>query len=115
MIFSLSTSVCQDQRAPATCILFFRQNIMVKMNFAKLQVKLLEERDIRVINEGIIPEFCRTNSARLTAFRLDPVGAFKIAAVNADVDLARLLGPFVDDDHSIGPNDFKSQIKVGHT
>ena len=82
------------------------------MNFAKLQVRLQDERGIKVVNEGIIPEFPRTNSARLTAFRVDPIGAFKMYADNAEVDLGELLVNSLDDDYTIDMKEFKSNIKV---
>lgn len=39
---------------------------MVKMEFAKVQSRLEEERQMKIIQEGVIPEFARTNSARLS-------------------------------------------------
>ncbi|KAH3846843.1 hypothetical protein DPMN_089149 [Dreissena polymorpha] len=86
-------------------------NIMVKMNFAKLQFRLQDERDIKVVNEGVIPEFCRTSSARHTAFRVDPVGTFKANADKAEVDLGEILVPFVDGDYTLDIKDFKTIIK----
>lgn len=86
-------------------------NIMVKMDFAKLQCRLQDERGMRIINEGVIPEFARTNSARHTAFRVDPIGTFKHNAERAEVDLGELLGPYLDEEYSIDIKEFKTLIK----
>lgn len=86
-------------------------NIMVKISFAKLQVKMQDERGIRVVNEGVIPEFTRTNSARQSAFRVDPVGTFKAYAVSADVDLKAILTPILDEDYSADTKQFKAAVK----
>ncbi|XP_045162889.1 leucine-rich repeat-containing protein 74A-like [Mercenaria mercenaria] len=86
-------------------------NIMVKMNFAKLQCRLQDERGMKIINEGVIPEFARTNSARLTAFRVDPIGTFKNNAERADVDLGELLVPYLDEEYSLDIKEFKTIIK----
>ncbi|XP_060595801.1 leucine-rich repeat-containing protein 74A-like [Ruditapes philippinarum] len=86
-------------------------NIMVKMNFAKLQCRLQDERGMKIINEGVIPEFARTNSARLTAFRIDPIGTFKHNAGRADVDLGELLVPYLDEEYTIDIKEFKTIIK----
>lgn len=86
-------------------------NIMVKMNFAKLQCRLQDERGMKIINEGVIPEFARTNSARLTAFRVDPIGTFKNNADRAGVDLGELLVPYLDEEYSVDIKEFKTIIK----
>ncbi|KAL3874587.1 hypothetical protein ACJMK2_037575 [Sinanodonta woodiana] len=85
-------------------------NIMVKTSFARLQMQLQEKRNMTIINEGIIPEFPRTNSARLTAFRVDPLGMFKVSAYKAGVDLADVLLP-IGDDFTMEVKEFKELIK----
>lgn len=42
------------------------QNVMVKMEFVKVQSRLQEERQMKIIQEGVIPEFARSYSARLS-------------------------------------------------
>jgi len=37
---------------------------MVKASFARLANRLTEERNMKIVTEGIIPEVGRTNSAR---------------------------------------------------
>lgn len=86
-------------------------NIMVKMNVAKLQCRLQDERNIKIINEGVIPEFARTNSARHTAFRVDPIGTFKHNVERANVDLGELLVPFLDEEYSVDIKEFRTIIK----
>lgn len=88
---------------------------MVKMNVAKLQCRLQDDRAMKIINEGVIPEFARTNSARLTAFRVDPVGTFKSATDRAGIDLGELLVPYLDEDYSADIKEFKTIIKVLYT
>ena len=85
---------------------------MVKIDFAKLQVKLQEERNIKIINEGVIPEFRRTNSARLTAFRLDPIRSFKNYIESAEIDPQNLFGDILDEEFSVDIKEFKKRIKV---
>ena len=85
---------------------------MVKIDFAKLQLKLQEERDIKIINEGVIPEFTRTTSARLTAFRLDPIRTFKMYAESAGVELRKLFDELLDEEFSVDLKEFKNRIKV---
>ncbi|KAL4238581.1 hypothetical protein ACF0H5_003288 [Mactra antiquata] len=86
-------------------------NIMVKMSFAKLQCRLEDERGMKIIQEGVIPEFARTNSARHSVFRVDPIGTFKNSVEIAGIDLGQLLVPYLDDDYSADSREFKSAIK----
>lgn len=87
-------------------------NIMVKIDFAKLQLKLQDERGIKIKSEGVIPEFTRTNSARLTAFRLDPIRTFKMYVEQAEIDLKNLLSDILDEDCSIDIKEFKKRVKT---
>lgn len=85
---------------------------MVKIDFARLQLKLQEEKNMKIFSEGVIPEFTRTNSARLTAFRLDPVRTFKTNVKSAGIDLENLLSDSLDDEYSIDIKEFKKRIRV---
>ncbi|WAR18780.1 LR74A-like protein [Mya arenaria] len=85
-------------------------NIMVKAGFARLAARLTEERGIRIVSEGVIPEVGRTNSARHNAFRSDPVGVFKAAAETASLDLGELMVPFMDEEYTVDIREFKTAI-----
>ena len=39
---------------------------MVKKEFVKVQERLQKERNMKIIQEGVIPEFARNNSASLS-------------------------------------------------
>ena len=85
---------------------------MVKIDFAKLQLKMQEEKNIRIINDGVIPQYTRTTSARLTAFRLDPIKTFKMYAESAEVELRTLFSDILDDECSVDLKEFKNRLKV---
>ena len=85
---------------------------MVKIDFVKLQLKLQEERNIDIISEGVIPEFTRTNSARLTAFRLDPIKTFKSYLEHSGIDLETIFSDVLDEEFSIDIKEFKKRVKV---
>ena len=85
---------------------------MVKINFVKLQIKLQEERNIEIISEGVIPEFTRTNSARLSAFRSDPIRTFKTYLEHSGIDLENILSDVLDEEFSIDIKEFKKRVKV---
>ena len=94
-------------------ILSILQNIMVKLEFKKMQDKLFLERKMKIINEGVLPD-TQTDPetfARMTAYRRDPIEAFKRHAFDCGVNLSDVFS--ADKDLKLTIVEFKDLIKVG--
>ncbi|CAC5387975.1 unnamed protein product [Mytilus coruscus] len=86
-------------------------NIMVKIEFKKIQDRLMTERNMKITNEGVLPD-TQTDPetfAKLTAFRKDPIEAFKRHVYNCGVNLCDVFN--VDNDLKLSVVDFKDLIK----
>lgn len=86
-------------------------NIMVKIEFDKIQQRLKKERDMVIVNEGVLPEIHPKNGtyARLSAFRRDPIETFKKYAEFSGVKLTDI---FNSGDHvRINASEFKTLVK----
>jgi hypothetical protein len=86
---------------------------MVKLEFKKMQDKLFLERKMKIINEGVLPD-TQTDPetfARMTAYRRDPIEAFKRHAFDCGVNLSDVFS--ADKDLKLTIAEFKDLIKVG--
>lgn len=95
-----------------TFSIFFFKNIMVKIDFKKIQDKLVGEKNMTVIHEGVLPD-TQTDPetfAKLTAFRKNPIHAFKCYAFDAGVNLQNVFN--ADNDINLTVKDFKDLLKV---
>ena len=88
------------------------QNMLVKNDFAAIERRLFDTRDIKVAHEGVLPEIHPKNGnyARLSAFRRDPVETFKKYAEFSGVNLESVFN--VKRKVKIDSEEFKTLIKV---
>lgn len=72
----------------------------------------MTERNMKITNEGVLPD-TQTNPetfAKMTAFRKDPIEAFKSHVYNCGVNMCDVFN--VDNDLKLSVVDFKDLIKV---
>jgi hypothetical protein len=86
--------------------------MLVKAEFATIEDKLREQRNLKIKHEGILPEIHPKNGtyARLSAFRRDPIETFKKYAEYAGVNLHDVF----NGGHRLrlDANEFKDLIKA---
>lgn len=92
--------------------LFALQNVMVKIDFKKMQDKLVSERNMIIINEGVLPDTHTDPEtfAKHTAFRKNPIHAFRCYAFEAGVNLHNVFN--TENDITLTIKDFKDLLKV---
>jgi len=85
---------------------------MVKIEFAEVENRLKESRELTVVNEGVLPEMHPKNGnyARLSAFRRDPIETFKKYAEFSGVKLEDVFN--TKKKIQINVADFKALVKV---
>ena len=85
---------------------------MVKLEFKKIQDKLELERKMKIINEGVLPD-TQTDPetfAKMTAFRRDPVEAFKCHCTKCGINLCDVFN--ADRDQRLTVPEFKDLLQV---
>lgn len=86
--------------------------MLVKAEFAAIEEKLREQRNLKIKHEGILPEMHPKNGtyARLSAFRRDPIETFRKYAEFSGVNLFDVF----NGGHrlQIDANEFRDLIRV---